>query len=198
MIRRPPRSTLFPYTTLFRSEKMPGIGDTATIQQREFFEATHANLSILIAFLEQVTGVVHDEVDALRNFLQARLRRAMFKTPDREVEVQDALEALLVGCGLQKGLDYDRETGRTKLSVKESVPDFVFPRWSTALEVKLVKHKDRLGSVVDEINADIRSYSTKYSRLIFLVYDVGTIRDEDEFKSGLEGAGETSVLVVKH
>ena len=24
MIRRPPRSTLFPYTTLFRSEKIPG------------------------------------------------------------------------------------------------------------------------------------------------------------------------------
>src|SRR2546430_12573807 len=25
MIRRPPRSTLFPYTTLFRSNKLPGI-----------------------------------------------------------------------------------------------------------------------------------------------------------------------------
>src|SRR2546429_6785035 len=35
MIRRPPRSTLFPYTTLFRSENMPGgsavkPGDIAT------------------------------------------------------------------------------------------------------------------------------------------------------------------------
>src|SRR2546429_6971389 len=28
MIRRPPRSTLFPYTTLFRSEVLPGAGDT--------------------------------------------------------------------------------------------------------------------------------------------------------------------------
>src|SRR5258708_23055925 len=28
MIRRPPRSTLFPYTTLFRSKEL-GIGDTA-------------------------------------------------------------------------------------------------------------------------------------------------------------------------
>src|SRR3712207_7577461 len=27
MIRRPPRSTLFPYTTLFRSRKKPGVGD---------------------------------------------------------------------------------------------------------------------------------------------------------------------------
>src|SRR2546427_8671042 len=27
MIRRPPRSTLFPYTTLFRSDEMPGAGN---------------------------------------------------------------------------------------------------------------------------------------------------------------------------
>src|SRR5258707_10718037 len=27
MIRRPPRSTLFPYTTLFRSPRAPGAGD---------------------------------------------------------------------------------------------------------------------------------------------------------------------------
>src|SRR2546430_8755102 len=26
MIRRPPRSTLFPYTTLFRSDRLPGLG----------------------------------------------------------------------------------------------------------------------------------------------------------------------------
>src|SRR3712207_8571808 len=29
MIRRPPRSTLFPYTTLFRSERTPGSASTA-------------------------------------------------------------------------------------------------------------------------------------------------------------------------
>src|SRR5256885_16034200 len=30
MIRRPPRSTLFPYTTLFRSQFVPVAGQTAT------------------------------------------------------------------------------------------------------------------------------------------------------------------------
>src|SRR2546428_11939552 len=30
MIRRPPRSTLFPYTTLFRSASLPFVGDTVT------------------------------------------------------------------------------------------------------------------------------------------------------------------------
>src|SRR3712207_9482555 len=29
MIRRPPRSTLFPYTTLFRSRPVPGVGSSA-------------------------------------------------------------------------------------------------------------------------------------------------------------------------
>src|SRR5256885_16275266 len=29
MIRRPPRSTLFPYTTLFRSDEAPEVGDRA-------------------------------------------------------------------------------------------------------------------------------------------------------------------------
>src|SRR6185437_4175010 len=31
MIRRPPRSTLFPYTTLFRSRCVPGIGSRAMV-----------------------------------------------------------------------------------------------------------------------------------------------------------------------
>src|SRR2546427_2510226 len=31
MIRRPPRSTLFPYTTLFRSDNVPKIGDVETM-----------------------------------------------------------------------------------------------------------------------------------------------------------------------
>src|SRR3712207_7437474 len=39
MIRRPPRSTLFPYTTLFRSDKstrrLGGAGGTATCAERQ-------------------------------------------------------------------------------------------------------------------------------------------------------------------
>src|SRR2546427_6685807 len=33
MIRRPPRSTLFPYTTLFRSELLAYVGDYLSYQQ---------------------------------------------------------------------------------------------------------------------------------------------------------------------
>src|SRR2546430_4097020 len=39
MIRRPPRSTLFPYTTLFRSQATKAVLDTATqIDRRSFGE----------------------------------------------------------------------------------------------------------------------------------------------------------------
>src|SRR3712207_8392515 len=33
MIRRPPRSTLFPYTTLFRSAALAGVGDVLGVEE---------------------------------------------------------------------------------------------------------------------------------------------------------------------
>ena len=99
---------------------------------------------------------------------------------------------------MAKGTDYDRETGRVKTSGKESVPDFIFPNLNLCLEVKLSKSPDKLRSIVDEINADIRAYATRYERQLYVVYDLGMIRDEAEFKSGLENAPGVSVLVVKH
>src|SRR2546426_7446307 len=38
MIRRPPRSTLFPYTTLFRSRKLRGLRDLAAEKAGELGE----------------------------------------------------------------------------------------------------------------------------------------------------------------
>src|SRR3712207_8427417 len=42
MIRRPPRSTLFPYTTLFRSQK-PGFADWVKTQNIELFAIDEAH-----------------------------------------------------------------------------------------------------------------------------------------------------------
>lgn len=95
-------------------------------------------------------------------------------------------------------MDYDRETGRVKVSVKEVVPDFIFLRLGLAIEVKLTAERSKTKAIVDQINADIQSYVKKYSSILFVVYDVGTIRDETEFKQGLEHKGSISVIVVKH
>src|SRR5256885_4748019 len=43
MIRRPPRSTLFPYTTLFRSPKPPEVSFRFTVSQNE----EHASLTVM-------------------------------------------------------------------------------------------------------------------------------------------------------
>ena len=182
----------------FDLEKMPGINHTLAAQQKEYFEAVHANASVLKAYLEGKLGVVEDETLALRDFIQARLRSAMFRIPEKEREVQDALEQLLIGRGLLKGQDYDREVGRVKMSVKELVPDFILLRLGLALEVKLINSQARVKELVDEINADIAAYSKQYRSIFFLVYDTGYIRDESEFRRDLEHNREVSVIVVKH
>jgi len=99
---------------------------------------------------------------------------------------------------MAKGKDYDRETGRVKTSGKESIPDFIFPNLNLCLEVKLSNSREKLRSIVDEINADIRAYTTRYDRQLYIVYDLGTIRDEAEFRRDLEDARGVSVVIVKH
>src|SRR5260221_6326596 len=43
MIRRPPRSTLFPYTTLFRSRELQDLARTHNIEDRVFFVGSRPN-----------------------------------------------------------------------------------------------------------------------------------------------------------
>ena len=82
--------------------------------------------------------------------------------------------------------------------MKEFIPDFIFKPLSLALEVKISKDSTRPARLVDEINADIAAYSVSYESIIFVVYDLGTIRDEVQFRSDLEAAAGVHVVVVKH
>lgn len=179
-------------------DKVPTMGNTIAMQQKGFFDSVHSNLSILKAFLENKIGLREDKTLQIRDFLQANLRKAVFTPPEKEVQVQDVIEQLIIGRGMEKGVDYDREVGRVKVSIKEVVPDFIFQKLGLALEVKLSKTSTKSKAIVDEINADILSYSKEYKSVIFLVYDLGSIRDEAEFKSDLERSGAVSVIVIKH
>jgi hypothetical protein len=192
---------LLPNTTMLDGislDKIKGIGNTTWPEQKVYFELAYSNAAILKSLLEGAIGYAEDETHNLRDFIQANLRRAVFAVPDKEVEVQNGIESLMVGRGMAKGTDYDRETGRVKTSGKESVPDFIFPHLKLCLEVKLSKSAEKLREIVDGINADIRAYGTRYERQLYIVYDLGIIRDEAEFKRGLEDAPGVSVLVVKH
>ena len=64
--------------------------------------------------------------------------------------------------------------------------------------MKLLKAADQLKAMIDEINADIRVYGKLYERQLYVVYDLGIIRDEAEFKHDLENAVGVSVLIIKH
>lgn len=153
---------------------------------------------MLRAYLRSISGVDTDESQSLQDFLRARLRSAVFEQAQREREVQNAVEQLLIGRGMFRGQDYDRETGRVKFSAKEVVPDFVFPKLDLALEIKLASDAGRMKEVIDEINADIRSYKKEYKHVLFVVYDIGSIRDEGEFRRDLESEDGISVLIIKH
>lgn len=52
-------------------------------------------------------------------------------------------------------------------------------------------------SLIDEINADILAYKTAYERVVFVIYDLGTIRDEAEFKSSIEAVEGVAVVIIK-
>jgi len=183
---------------LYDLKKVPKMGNTIAMQQKGFFDSVHSDLSILKAFLENKIGIREDKTLQIKDFLQANLRRAMFTPPEKEMQVQNVIEQLLIGRGMEKGVDYDREVGRIKFSIKEVVPDFIFQKLGLALEVKLSKTSTKSKAIVDEINADIISYSKEYKSVIFLVYDLGSIRDEAEFKSDLEVSDAVSVIVIKH
>jgi hypothetical protein len=182
----------------FNLDKIRGSANYTWVEQKEYFDTAYANAALLKSLLEGAIGYAEDQTSNLRDFIQANLRKAVFGEPDKELEVRNAIESLIVGRGMEKGTDYDRETGRVKVSGKEFVPDFIFRNLKLCLEVKLSKSTDKLRAIVDEINADIRAYSSVYERQLYVVYDLGTIRDEAEFKRDLENAPGVSVLIIKH
>ena len=181
----------------FDTGKWGGWADTVWPQQKEIIESLVLYTDTLITFLEREIGFIDDEYTNLENFIKNKLRSAVFHIPENEKDVQNAIEALFVGKGWNKGIDYDRETGIIEFSGKKYIPDFIIPRLNTSIEVKLLRD-GRKSQIIEEINADITAYSKEYKRQIYVVYDLGVIRDEIEFRRDIENAGDgITVLVVK-
>lgn len=176
---------------------MGSPGDTLWGTQKQIMELVSLNVSLLLAHLESATDFVEDEFENFANFIRSKLRASIFAAPTKEVEVQNAIESLLIGRNMTKGIDYDRETGKIEFSGKEYIPDFILPKMNLSVEVKLLR-TGKKSSIIDEINSDITAYSTKYERLLFIVYDLGVIRDEAEFRRDIENAGANiKVVIVK-
>src|SRR3989454_8148971 len=73
MIRRPPRSTLFPYTTLFRSNNGDAKDNNTTISEILKLRAERANLL------------------GYKTHAHWRLEDTMAKTPERAMELMEAV-----------------------------------------------------------------------------------------------------------
>jgi len=86
----------------YNLDLVPGSHDTTLIHQKELFDSVHANLSILKAYLENKPGLKEDRIQSLTHFFQANLRKAIFSVPEKEVDVQNAVEQLFIGRGFEK------------------------------------------------------------------------------------------------
>lgn len=183
---------------IYNIDKIPGPMDTIGMQQKDLFDGVFSNVSLLISILKQKVKYQENEIINLRNFLQSNLRKAVLQEPQRETDIQDVIEQLFIGRGLTKGIDYDREKGRVKVSIKEVVPDFIIPTLNLAIEVKLTKNASKSKKIVDEVNADIQAYSKQYENVLFVIYDFGSIRDEEEFKNDIDNRKNIIITIVKH
>lgn len=183
---------------VYYTDKMGTHMNTLWGFQKEIMESVVLQVGMLLSYLENATDFVEDEFESISNFIRSKLRASIFSIPSKETEVQNVIESLLIGRNMVKGIDYDRETGKFEFSGKEYIPDFILPKMNLCLEVKLLREGKR-SRIIDEINADITAYSTKYERLLFVVYDLGVIRDEAEFCRDIENAGSNiKVVIVKN
>lgn len=134
------------------------------------------------------------EIIKLLDLADNKLRKTIRETPSSEKEVQDKYENLLIATGI----NYLREQEKIVYSSKTYHPDFSFKRIKTVLEIKFCDKKSREKEIIAEINDDILAYKTEYPNIIFIVYDLGFIRDIDKFKDDIESEDAIIVKVVKH
>src|SRR2546430_10976206 len=85
MIRRPPRSTLFPYTTLFRSRQNSGITvGTANVQDASSFGKIEFKRGLVTEILEKASKAGPGQVNAGIYLMDQSIFPAITKTKDRK------------------------------------------------------------------------------------------------------------------
>jgi hypothetical protein len=136
------------------------------------------------------------EIIKIVSLVENNFRKVIRNKPSNEREINDALETLFIGAGLDK--DFTREKEHILYSSKTYIPDFVFKRIGTIVETKFCDKSEREKVIIGEINDDIVAYKTVYPNLIFVVYDLGIIRNMDEFKDSIEKQVSVIVKVIKH
>ena len=83
------------------------LGTTNALLEAMRYSTSTASGEILKSLLQGAIGYAEDEAHNLKDFIQANLRKAVFVVPDKEIEIQNGIESLMVGRGMAKGTDYD-------------------------------------------------------------------------------------------
>lgn len=125
-----------------------------------------------------------------------RALRPAFRSaaPSSESEVQDAVENILNALGIE----FSRDKEVAPVGPRGFKPDFVVQSMSLAIEVKLASKAHSAGRVQEEIAADIAGYSTKWKRLLIVIYDNGVISDPYQMRRDNMKHFGVSVVIVKH
>lgn len=157
-------------------------------------EIAVSRLTSLTAYLQAKLVAPDRQVNAVLDLVKVMLRPSIFNKPEQEKEIQNTLEIIF----RSRGLDYRREKVKIEYSSKSFVPDFTFESLDLALEVKFCDSEKKEKTIIDEMNADIPAYQTRYRWIIFVVYDLGIIQDEHIFKSSIESNPDVYVHIQKH
>lgn len=160
---------------------------------QSFAEQAAGALNSLTSYLQSKLGKKQQEYEQIIDLIRANLRPAIYDDPKHEREVQNALETIFRA----RNLDFLREQQTVPYATKRYIPDFTFDRIGLAVEVKLCKDKDREKTMIDEINSDIIGYGGRYDRCLFVVYDLGFIRDTAKFSADIEENPNVHVLIIK-
>lgn len=170
-------------------------GDTLHSFWAGYLNDVIVSIGQIVAFLENHLGVPIKVTSSLLEEIYKKLRATIRQIPKNEKEIQDAIENLLI----ISEYDYKREQITIPYSTKYFTPDFTFDTLSTAMDVKFCNSQSDEKKIIDEINSDIPAYKSKYNYAVFVVYDMGYIRDTLAFAKGFEmNNPNVYVAVVKH
>lgn len=127
--------------------------------------------------------------------IEKSLRKAVFGRPEREFDIHKAIEQLLAGTNYED--TYTRDIEGIKFSSRSYKPDFIFEELKLSLEVKFCDDKKDVQKIIEEMNADIQPYKKRFPSIIFVVYDLGFIQNEDEFVSDFHKIPDVRVIIIK-
>lgn len=144
------------------------------------------------AHIASVEKQASNELMKVLSLSENKLRKTIRTKPEKEREIQDSFENLLIGAEI----DYRREAPHIEYSSKCYIPDFSFNTIGLAVEIKLCKADEKI--LIQQINDDILAYKTQFDNILFIIYDLGTIRDSDKFKQSFENTENVIVHITKH